>query len=39
MLGKSVEATLTRRLEAITWLGYCINSVTTDFGRIEITSP
>jgi outer membrane protein assembly factor BamB len=36
MLGKTVKATLRRKLDAITWVGHCINSVTSDFSRIDI---
>jgi outer membrane protein assembly factor BamB len=36
MQGETVESPLERRLDAITWLGYCVASVTSDFGRIEI---
>jgi len=39
MHGQTVEAPLTRRLDAITWLGYLISSVDADFSQIEISSP
>ena len=36
MLGETVETTLTRKLDSIAWVGYCINSVTSDFSTIAI---
>ena len=36
MHGETIEATLTRRLDAITWVGCSLTSVTTDFSPIEI---
>ena len=36
MLGETVEATLTRKLDAVAWVGCCIHSVTSDFGTIAI---
>ncbi len=38
MHGETVETPLERPLDAITWIGYCLTSVTTEFGPIEITS-
>ena len=37
MLGETVEAPLERKLDAITWVGCCVASVTSDFGRIEVS--
>jgi hypothetical protein len=36
MHGQTVEAPLARRLEAITWVGCCITSVTSDFSPIDV---
>lgn len=36
MHGQTLEAPLRHRLEAITWVGYCLTSVTTDFSPLEI---
>jgi len=35
--GRSVEAPLERRLDGITWVGCCVQSVTADFGPIEVS--
>jgi hypothetical protein len=37
MNGQTVEAALANRLDAITWIGYAINSVNADFSQIEFT--
>jgi hypothetical protein len=36
MLDDAVEAKLEKPLAAISWVGYCVAGVTTDFGAIEI---
>jgi hypothetical protein len=36
MLGKSVEAVLEKPLDAITWVGHAVASVTTDFSLITV---
>ena len=36
MLGETVETTLTRKLDSVAWVGYCIQSVTSDFSTIAI---
>jgi hypothetical protein len=38
MNGQTVEAPLASRLDAITWIGYAINSVNADFSQIEFTN-
>jgi hypothetical protein len=37
MQGETVEAPLNRRLDALTRVGYCIASVTSDFSKIEVS--
>ena len=37
MSGKTVEAPIADRLDAITWIGYWISSVDADFGPIEVS--
>ena len=34
--GETLEAPLTRRLDAIAWAGVCLTGVTTDFSPMEI---
>ncbi|MBI5686233.1 MAG: PQQ-binding-like beta-propeller repeat protein [Verrucomicrobia bacterium] len=34
--GETLEAPLAQKLDAITWAGVCLTSVTTDFGALEI---
>lgn len=36
MLGESVEAKLQEPLKSISWVGYCVAGVVTDFGPLEI---
>jgi len=38
MQGETLQAPLEPPLDKITWIGYCLTSVTTEFGPIEITS-
>jgi len=35
--GQTVEAKLDRRLSAIKYIGYCANSVVSEFSKVEIT--
>jgi hypothetical protein len=35
--GETLEAPLARKLDAITWAGLCLTSVTTDFSPLEIS--
>jgi outer membrane protein assembly factor BamB len=35
--GETLEAPLTRKLDAITWAGLCLTSVTTDFSPLELS--
>ncbi|MFH1923972.1 MAG: PQQ-binding-like beta-propeller repeat protein, partial [Planctomycetota bacterium] len=37
MHGETVEAPLERQLDAVTWVGCCVTSVTSDFSPIEVT--
>jgi hypothetical protein len=37
MHGQTLEAPLARRLEAVTWVGCCVTSVTSDFSPVDIT--
>jgi hypothetical protein len=37
MLGETVEAPLEKPLDAITWVGCCLTSVTSEFSPIEMT--
>jgi outer membrane protein assembly factor BamB len=39
VLGEIVETTLKRRLDRITHVGYAIQSVVSEFGPVEMTSP
>jgi hypothetical protein len=36
MQGKTVEAQLNRKLAAVSWFGYCVAGVTSDFSKIEV---
>ena len=36
VLGQTVEAPLEPRMDAITFVGYCVHSVATEYSRIEI---
>jgi len=35
--GQTVQAKLDRRLEAIKFIGYCANSVTSEFSIIDVS--
>jgi outer membrane protein assembly factor BamB len=35
--GETVAAPLNRKLDAVTWFGYCVASVTSDFSKIEVS--
>ena len=39
MHGEPLEAPLATRLEAVTWFGYSITSVTSDFSPIDVAAP
>jgi hypothetical protein len=35
--GETLEAPLSPKLDVVTWVGFCLTSVTTDFGPLEIS--
>ena len=36
--GRTVEAKLTRRLDTIRYVGYCVNSVSAEFSPLKIST-
>jgi len=35
-VGETIEAAITSRLASISWIGYCVQSVTSDFSPVEV---